>query len=59
MPEEAGEEKKVHHIKGKDWNTVECLAWVSKEEHNQKHKELIMKNSINLIVNTSINFFTF
>ena len=44
MPKEAGEEKEVHHIKGKDWNTVDCLAWVSKEEHNQKHKELKMKN---------------
>ena len=37
-PEEAGEEKEVHHIKNKDTNTTDCLLWLSKEAHQQEHR---------------------
>lgn len=42
-PEEAGEEKEVHHLQGKDCNTAESLIWLSKEEHTEEHDRIRQK----------------
>lgn len=39
-PEEAGEEKQVHHMCGKDQNTAESLMWLSKEKHSEEHEKI-------------------
>ena len=39
-PEEAGEDKEVHHLKGKDCNMAESLVWLSKEKHNEEHDKI-------------------
>ena len=39
-PEEAGEEKQVHHLQGKDNNTAESLVWLTKEKHDEEHEKI-------------------
>lgn len=39
-PEEADENKEVHHLNGKDDNRAESLVWLSKKEHTQEHERM-------------------
>ena len=39
-PEEASEDKEVHHLRGKDCNTADSLVWLSKEEHDEAHDRI-------------------
>lgn len=39
-PDEASEDKQVHHLQGKDCNTSDSLIWLSKEEHTEEHEKI-------------------
>lgn len=45
-PEDAGEDKEVHHLKGKDCNTSESLVWLSKEEHSEEHERIRQQKKV-------------
>ena len=39
-PDGNAEIKQVHHKNGKDNNSVECLSWLTKEEHDKEHTRI-------------------
>lgn len=39
-PEEASEDKEVHHLNGRNCNMADSLVWLSKEKHDEEHNRM-------------------
>ncbi len=40
IPEDAADDKEVHHLLDKDCNTADSLAWLTKDAHNEEHDRI-------------------